>query len=85
MRAGAKKLTAEFWSTVLPWATVAFSVLALLSTGAGIIARDKVAVQKDSEIRKLKPRMISEAQRAALIEGLRSSFEGRHGDTAHGW
>ncbi len=65
-------MDAQFWATVLPWATIIFSVLALASTGGSIIARDKVAAQKDAEISKLQPRKISNEQRANLIEKLRS-------------
>jgi len=65
-------MDAQFWSTVLPWATVVFSVLALVATGGSIIARDKVAAQKNEEIRKLQPRTITDKQRAALIEKLKS-------------
>jgi hypothetical protein len=50
-----------------------FSVLALASTGGSIIARDKVAAQKDDEIRKLQPRKIGDEQRANLIEGEKST------------
>jgi hypothetical protein len=65
-------MDAQFWATVLPWATIVFSVLALASTGGSIVARDKVAAQKNDEIRKLQPRKISDEQRAMLIEKLRS-------------
>ena len=66
------KLTAEFWSSVLPWATVVFSLLALVSTGASIVARDRVAEQKAAEINKLKPRVITDTQRSTLIDKLKS-------------
>jgi hypothetical protein len=66
-------MDAQFWSTVLPWATVAFSVLALASTGAGIIARDRVAAAKSAELQKLQPRKITEQQRATLIENLKAN------------
>src|SRR5215469_8298834 len=56
-------MTGEFWSAVLPWATVAFSLIALVSTSTGIIARDKVLARK--------PRVLSDAQRATLIQKLK--------------
>lgn len=48
----------------------------MVSIGAGIVARDKVAAQKEAEIGKLKPRTLSDAQRVTLIEKLKGQHIG---------